>query len=111
MRPRPHAGWLRDAGAAVELGGDDTTCVAQQHPRIPSTFTRMQHGAEHLHRCGPRAVAEFLLELARDLAAEPAILAKLQAWRSLDPAMVRAVTDAWCGGRDFPPTLTRVPRR
>ncbi|MDT8262413.1 hypothetical protein WDZ11_00945 [Roseomonas mucosa] len=67
--------------------------------------------AEHLHRLGPRALVEFLLELGRALDAAPAIQAQLEAWRSIDPALLRAVTETYCGGQQFPTTVQEVPDR
>ena len=65
---------------------------------------RLARGAEHLHRLGPRAIAEFLAEGAGpDLAA---LLARLDRYRRLHPDAVRLV-----GGDRFPRRLPLVVPR
>ncbi len=53
---------------------------------------------EHLHRLGPRAVAELLIEIAHCTGQSGVIADRLQAYARLDPAVLRAV-----GGDKFPP--------
>jgi hypothetical protein len=67
----------------------------------PAIQFRFQSGAEHLHCLGPRATAEFLVEIAGPKDAIPAIMDLLAEyeWR-LTPAMLGAT-----GGDHFPPRL------
>ena len=59
---------------------------------------RFEHMVEHLHRLGPRAVAELLAEIAI-ATGEPGLIAdRVEAYAALDPAVLRAV-----GGDSFPP--------
>jgi hypothetical protein len=52
---------------------------------------RLQAGAAHFHRLGPRAVAELLAELAAERGGRLApILAALARYERLTPAMLRA---------------------
>ena len=46
---------------------------------------RLQRGAEHLHRLGPRAMAEFLAELGRRIGGTPACLSLLNEYSRLTP--------------------------
>jgi hypothetical protein len=73
------------------------------------TDLALRRGAEHLYRCGPRAIAEFLHQLGTSLDAQPAIKAQLEAWRTVNPATVGDVLTTYTNGRQFPPTLTEVP--
>jgi hypothetical protein len=67
-----------------------------------SDLLRLQRGAEHLHRLGPRVVGEFLLELAD----AQTVLELLDAYRRrITPQMVLAA-----GGDRFPRHLSEVPR-
>ena len=71
-------------------------------------------GSPHLQRiiervvgCGPRPVAELLIEMLEDVGASPEALDRLERWAKIDPKTVRQV-----GGRDFPrPPLRVVPRQ
>ena len=63
----------------------------------PFEQLRLQRDAEHLHRCGPRAVAELLADVARRIGGGPAIAAALTEYRSLTPQKLRAT-----GGDRFP---------
>ena len=63
---------------------------------------RRQRGAEHLHVCGPRAIAE-LAEVAARIGGMPAILNTLCEYQRLDPVMLRRV-----GGDRFPPRFLHV---
>ncbi len=62
------------------------------------TGPRFEYMVEHLHRLGPRPIAELLIEIAR-CTGQPALIAdRLQAYAALDPELVRYI-----GGDDFPP--------
>lgn len=70
----------------------------------PHDRLRLQRGVEHLHRCGPRAVAEFLVDLDRRVGGMPATLGLLTEYQArLTPQMLRAV-----GGDRFPRRPLRV---
>ena len=56
----------------------------------------MQRMAQHLHGLGPRAVYEFIAELAR--AHGDDVVRRLEGYHKLDPAVLRAL-----GGDRFPP--------
>ena len=72
----------------------------------PAWALRLQRGAEHLHELGPRALAEFLAELAQRIGGMPATLGMLTEYQRLTPGMVRAA-----GGDQFPPPpLRALPR-
>jgi hypothetical protein len=64
---------------------------------------RLQRGVEHLHSLGPRAVAEFLVEVASAIGGLPAIQAKLTEYQRLTPGMVRTA-----GGDRFPVRSLRI---
>ena len=71
----------------------------------PAVALPLQCHARHLHRLGPRAVYEFLAELATAHGIEDDVLLRLEAYRRLTRAQL-AVT----GGDRFPvPPLRRVP--
>jgi hypothetical protein len=54
--------------------------------RLPAHWLRLQRGAEHLHRCGPRYVAHFLAMLTLSVPERMAMLDKLDRWRrDIDP--------------------------
>ena len=64
----------------------------------PFTALRLQRGAEHLDRLGPRATAEFLAEVANRIGGMPCILETLSDYqRRLTPRMLHAA-----GGNRFP---------
>ena len=68
----------------------------------PAPALRFQRGAEHLHRLGPRATAEFLAEIVRAHGIERDVAARLDAWRdALTPELVRAA-----GADRFPPSIS-----
>ncbi len=67
---------------------------------------QLQRGAEHLHRCGPRAVAELLADVARRIGGGPAILAALADYQQITPSMLRAT-----GGDRLPPRPLREVRQ
>ena len=67
-----------------------------------STAFRLQHGAVHLHTLGPRSIAEFLAEVARETGSLASIIDRLAEYRRrMSPEMVRLV-----GADRFP---RRVP--
>ena len=69
----------------------------------PRDALRLQLGAEHVHRLGARALAEFLAELARDRSDLAATLDRLDRWRAgLSPELIRAA-----GADRFPPRPLR----
>lgn len=73
----------------------------------PLDRMRLERGAMHLHRCGPRATAEFLADVADHIGGMPCILARLAEYETrLSPEMLRAV-----GGDRFPPHPLRVVPR
>jgi len=59
----------------------------------------------HLHRLGPRAVAELLIEIAHCTDQSGVIADHLQAYARLDPAVLRAI-----GGDKFPPMALELVR-
>jgi hypothetical protein len=64
----------------------------------------LQRGAEHLHLCGARVIAEYLREVAQRIGGMPAMLNTLGEYeRRLDPAVLRRV-----GGDRFPPRALHV---
>ncbi len=64
---------------------------------------RLDRGAEHLHRLGPCATSEFLVELAATIGGQPAILRLLAEYQNrLNPALLHSA-----GGHCFP---SRRPR-
>lgn len=73
----------------------------------PVSRLRLQRGAEHLHACGPRVVAEFLADLDHRIGGMPATIGLLAEYQArVSPALLRAV-----GGDRFPPRpLWVVPR-
>ena len=66
----------------------------------PDNRLRIEAGALHLHALGPRAVTELLLELAPP----DRVLDRLDAYRRISPALLRAL-----GGDRFPPRLSPLP--
>jgi hypothetical protein len=52
---------------------------------------RFRRDVEHLHQLGPRALHEFLLELAAERMLRVAIEAKLRRYGRLDPKVLRAL--------------------
>ena len=70
----------------------------------PWTSLRLQRGSVHLVRLGPRALAEYLSELAGQIGGLPAALALLAEYeRRLSPDMLHAT-----GGDRFPRLPLRV---
>ena len=68
----------------------------------PATRIRIEAGSLHLHRLGPRATAELLLELG----SADQVLAALDRYRRVTPALLRAVG----GDRFAPRRLLEAPR-
>lgn len=66
---------------------------------------RLQRGAEHLNRLGPRATAEFLAEIGEAIGGLPAIMGRLTEHERLQPDMLRAT-----GGDHFQRRLVGVPQ-
>jgi hypothetical protein len=81
-----------------------------RHPqprRDPFTDPLLQRGSEHLHRLGPRAMAELLTEVDRRIGGMPCILGLLTEYEQrMTPQMLRLT-----GGDRFPTRRLRaVPR-
>ena len=77
----------------------------ERHPH-PFDQARLHRGAERLHGLGPRAVAEFLAELAGRVGGTPACLSLLNEYGRLHPGQVRAAG----GDRPLRSPLSVVPR-
>ena len=73
----------------------------------PLDRLRLQRGVEHLHALGPRATAEFLVEVGSRIGGTPCILGLLGEYQDrLSPRLLRLA-----GGDRFPPRPLRlVPR-
>ena len=74
-------------------------------PAATADTLRLQRGAEHLHRLGPRATAEFIVQIVKERRDLTGTLALLDQWRArLSPEMVRLVgADRFaCGIREVP---------
>lgn len=71
----------------------------------PLDQARLHQGAEHLHRLGPRALAEFLAELGSRIGGTPACLSLLNEYRRVSSRQVRAAG----GDRPLRPPLSLVP--
>jgi hypothetical protein len=67
----------------------------KKHSSVP--YHRLQVLTEHLYSLGPRALHEFLLEVVAAPGSD--VVGRLEVYRRLDPAVVRAV-----GADRFPPT-------
>jgi hypothetical protein len=83
----------------------DTYRLSLTHTRLDLfTSQRLQRGSEHIAQLGPRALSEFLLELAGQIGGLPATLALLAEYeRRLTPSMLRLT-----GGDRFPSRRLRV---
>jgi hypothetical protein len=66
----------------------------------PLNRLRIERGARHLHSLGPRAVAEFLIEIGRQHACMDGVLAQLRDYGQLSPSMIRTA-----GADRFPPAV------
>ncbi len=97
LRVLPAAG---DPGysAPNEIAAEPTTTQ-------PLTGPHFERQVEHLHRLGPRAVAELLIEIAHCTGQSGLIADRLQAYAKLDPAVLRAI-----GGDKFPPMALELVR-
>lgn len=91
----------------LSLGSDTLTIPEAGTPYQARAVLRLQRGAEHLHRLGPRAVAEFIGAIGNDHRCLPDMLDLLDQWRErLSPEMLRGG-----GGDRFPRrALVGVPR-
>ena len=101
--PLPLFHGRRHRGGAVQAAPHAGGATMADHPELAAL--RLRSGAEHLHRLGSRAIAEFLTETGAAHGCTPLILDRLAAYESLSPAMIRAA-----GGEGFPPVLQEVPR-
>ncbi len=72
----------------------------------PLDAARLHRGSEHLHRLGPRALAEFLTELGNRIGGTPACLRLLNEYGRLSPGQVRGAG----GDRPVRRPLSVVPR-
>ena len=63
---------------------------------------RLRRDIEHLHRLGPRALLEFLLEIGRERLLRADLEVRLRRYAALDPGAVEAL-----GGDQFPPRGSR----
>src|SRR5260370_771949 len=83
------------SGAHQRISLDSRTASRLPHARPTwqrlQRDPRLQRALEHLHRCGPRAVGEFITELLDAHDVPPAALDRALAWRRLDPALVVAL--------------------
>jgi hypothetical protein len=70
----------------------------------PHTRFRIENGARHLHKLGPRAIGEFLVEDVTDAADLDQLLDRLRRYERCSTALLRAV-----GGDRFPRRLRAVP--
>jgi hypothetical protein len=106
-RPRLQAG-RRSTGATSRCLAGPLGAPIAARPSGVHDALRLRRGAEHLHRLGPRAVAEFLAEVGRECRYEAVILDRLDVWRALHLDMLAAVLGHFCGGREFPPVVSVV---
>jgi hypothetical protein len=94
-------------GAADILGKADgvaSVCSrARGRPQHLRRCPRFHHLTQHLHRLGERPVGELLIELARYHELEHEIVAKLEEFAEIDPALLD-----WADGRRWPPAPMRV---
>jgi hypothetical protein len=74
-------------------------------PQSPPVRLRLQHGAEHAYCLSPRAVTEFLAEIAAEIAGQAIIQQLAEYERHVTPDMLGAT-----GGDHFgPQCLDAVP--
>ena len=88
--------------AGWPFGSDNTQTVSTAQALAGPRFERQ---VEHLHRLGPRAVGEFLAEIATATGQPALIAARLEEYFRLDPEILRAV-----GGDRFPPSVLGIVR-
>lgn len=78
-----------------------TSSQRDERLRLPSmastSFQLVEPGVRYLHALGPRAVAEFLLELTEPVGEVGLLLRQLDEYRLLTPDVLRAT-----GGDRFP---------
>ena len=67
-------------------------------------YLRLQRDVEHLHKLGPRALAELLLDIVGPVGEIELLLNSLERYRQVTPELLQAV-----GGDRFPPRLSLVP--
>jgi hypothetical protein len=73
----------------------------------PFVRLRLQRGVEHLHALGPRACAEFLVDVDQQIGGLPAIMRLLAEYQErMSPELLLAL-----GGDRFPPRPLRVVPR
>ncbi len=95
-RASARAFFVAEMNAVALVSDKDGEALAGPH------FERQ---VEHLHRLGPRAVAELLIEIAHCTDQSGVIADRLQAYAALDPAVLRAI-----GGDKFPPMALELVR-
>ena len=105
-RVDPLGGDMRALPAMGEMGylsqGKIAAGLATTQPLAGPRFERQ---IEHLHRLGPRILAELLGEIAT-ATGQPALIAgRVAAYAALDPALVRFI-----GSDNFPPSVLGVVR-
>jgi hypothetical protein len=104
-RSRPLSG---KQGAAQRNFGNENSLLntpKQVTPQfLPCDALRLERGAAHLVRLGPRAVAELLSQIGATHNCTSDILDVLDTFRSLTPQMLRCT-----GGDRFPVRLQVVP--
>ncbi len=59
----------------------------------PQDRMRLERGAAFVHRLGPRATAELLIEIADAIGGLPCIMDRLTRYQTMTPAMIRAAGD------------------
>ena len=93
MRRGPHERERRPGQGAAQIS-TDLSSTSDHTLRSP----RLQFLAERLHKLGPRALHEFIIELATAHGAS--VVDRLEVYAALDPEILRAI-----GGHKFPPRL------
>jgi hypothetical protein len=100
-----HRGHASQCRSSDKPSGDDDGPGSDRCSLTPTDRVRLRRGAEHLHRLGARAIAEFIVEDADCPRRRQRALDRLDAWRvRLTPELLRAV-----GGDRFPPDIALVP--
>jgi hypothetical protein len=67
-------------------------CIMSTYNMTPQDRQRLDRGAAHLHKLGPRATSEMLATLAARIGGGPALLAVLAEFERLPPGRVRTAT-------------------
>lgn len=57
----------------------------------PHEHLQVAAGVRHLHALGPRALFEFVIELAEPVGEIPFLLGRLEAYHEITPELLRAV--------------------